>query len=427
MPGHTHSRESPTSTDEVEESIFGSHCSRERVEDISYGIVKKSLHGHRSQNEGGGATKPPLLSQGSGVDSGNITTCSSVGGSDSDIEIATRTPNTHQDVTRAPQEVIKVPQEVAKMPSSHKLNSRRLPPKPPAVSSSSSHTYATVDLEENIRKKKQRNQAKKISSPRLLPEEEETPPPIPARPIITTTAPAATSNRKNLLSSSSSPNLLEVSPYEEGSGSSISMPSRDNDTKLQQPKIKEPIYDIIPDKLVVKKQHRARREYEEIILPEHEGDKPRLWVPPEKEKQNKESEKADSPPPLPPPPLEKRSTIPIIPNRDVVSRLTSITKAPAIEDLRENWFEPAVVDTSSAVSSLVSPQMRKKAARSFSTKRTATNIFPKRGGSFRFKNKLTNSVSDTDLKRKIRVRHCEVCVCEDVLVKWGVVSEMRRG
>ena len=46
---------------------------------------------------------------------------------------------------------------------------------------------------------------------------------------------------------------------------------------------REPIYDVIPENLLIVHK-RARREYEEVILPDFEGEKPRLWVPPEREK-----------------------------------------------------------------------------------------------------------------------------------------------
>ena len=47
---------------------------------------------------------------------------------------------------------------------------------------------------------------------------------------------------------------------------------------IQPPKHRDPIYDVIPEHV---KAIRNSKKREEIVLPELDGEKPRLWIPPE--------------------------------------------------------------------------------------------------------------------------------------------------
>lgn len=190
------------------------------------------------------------------------------------------------------------------------------------------------------------------------------PPPLPVRPALT----KSKSQISNLAYSSSSPSLLEPASYEG------LVQVTDKEIPLLPPKPREPIYDVIPENIKKKKLSRPpkKRAYEEIVLPDFDGDIPRLWVPPEKEKEKQGVDGYR----VPSPKEDKKESpsISLVSNREnVKSRLTSNgpTSVLSLEDLRENWTAVEAVSPRSR-----SPvAMRRRQAKSFSSKRRQSLMF----------------------------------------------------
>lgn len=368
------------SSELVEEEVgpkgryFEAHKSRESVADVSYAMVKR-----------------PSLRHKQGDDSKDETT---------------------QDSVIPPTGWPSKPPE--KQPESHVRPSRprkmtatrRPPPKSPSQVDCTDNTYESID--EILLKKAGSGGHKKLMqrssfSPPPVVDGADTPPPLPDRPAPKTHPLLKCAN------SSSSPNLLEPASYE---GLVL---VKDKDIHLAMPRTREPVYDEIPASLM-KKASRPRRNYEEVILPEFEGDVPRLWVPPEKEKE-KEREKLCSPelspPPVPerPPGAEKKENAPsisVIPSKGkVVSRLASNapTATISLEDLRENWALRK--NTSTVLDSPPSPpHFRKRQAKSFSSKSRKSLMF-KRNSSAR---SLRLKASTLDPSGPVRMSSNRPCI-----------------
>ena len=337
------------------ERYFEAHQNRESVADVSYAIVKRSS---LRRKQGGDAKDEP-----------------------------TREEPAQDPVSAPTSGPWKLPE---KEPESHVQPSRtrkatatrRPPPKSPSQVASTSNTYESID--EILSRRAERGGHKKLMqrssfSPPPMVDDVDIPPPLPDRPAPKT-HPLLKSN------SSSSPNLLEPASYE---GLVL---VKDKDVHLAAPRTREPVYDEIPASLK-KKAPRPRRNYEEIVLPEFEGDAPRLWVPPEKEREKQ----IESPGEVSPPPIPERSThgaerkenalsISLVPSKgSVVSRLASNapTATLSLEDLRENWAlrnSKNTVPLDNPPSS--PPHFRKRQAKSFSSK-SRKSLMYKRNSSAR--------------------------------------------
>ena len=82
---------------------------------------------------------------------------------------------------------------------------------------------------------------------------------------------------------SKQPHSVRLGPYK-----GLVLAKDDPPVLIQPPKHKDPLYDVIPEH--VKAIHNSKKR-EEIVLPELDGEKPRIWIPPEREmKQLQEQE-----------------------------------------------------------------------------------------------------------------------------------------
>ena len=242
-------------------------------------------------------------------------------------------------------------------------------------------------------------------------EDTDEPPPLPSRPAPSRQSRLSMpSSRAQLTNSSSSPNLLEPSSYE---GLVL---VKDQDAHPLLPKTREPVYDIIPEHIRKKPAPRSNRNYEEIILPDFEGEMPRLWVPPEREKEKEREEKKDegrssnyekpsqvTEKKVPSPSLTAKDYAPSISlvasKEPVVSRLASSNPHTtlSLEDLRENWTSStsvAVVDTP------LSPLMRKRQAKSFSSRKRQSLMY-KRMSSDRMRRIRANTLEPTTKNKRV--------------------------
>ncbi len=397
---------------EHESKYFKPHLNRDLVEDVSYVTVKR----HPTPPDQGGAQqqRPYTPPQQSAQDSGDSARTSSGKGSDSEKE------SKHFSHTR------------------RFTSNRRAPPKPPVSDSGTTkHLYSTVDKNGKVlptdkghdllatkastsngiyecidetrdkvlaRKNKPLTSRKSMSPPPT--HRDDVAPSLPDRP-----APKKKTQPPSL--NPSSPNLLE--PPNGYSGMVLVGPPEDS--SLHHPlisKTRDPIYDIIPDNAstVSKKMIRARRNYEEIILPEFEGEAPQLWVNPKKLDKEKAGEKSETEKvsdqeqeqtestSLVPLPIEIKKEIAVIvsPKLDtVVSRLSANGNVAtlSIEDLRENWVDGSPLPLSV-------PMVTSRKARSFSTKRRDTLMY-KRASSGRFNKLKSSTLSAASTREKVSV------------------------
>jgi hypothetical protein len=342
------------------EGYFEAHKNRESVADVSYAIVKRSSLPHKQ------------------------------GGNDE-----TRgSKESAQDSRSAKTKPKKLPESGGSLSSKRTASTTRRPPPKSPSQAHIDNTYESIDeilLRKAERGHKKLTQRDSFSPPLPAREDTDTPPPLPDRPAPKTHPLIKTAN------SSSSPNLLEPAPYE-------GLKDKDVHLHLAAPRVREPVYDEIPAQLMKKVPPRLRRDYEEVILPDLDGDAPRLWVPPAK---RDSPEQVDSSGDVTSPLAgekkdegkdEGKEKISILPSKGrVVSRLSSNTGTAniSLEDLRENWApktNPGMV-----LNDPPSPLFRRRQAKSFSAK--TKSLMYKRNSSARslsFKASTlesTNSVS----------------------------------
>ena len=360
------------------ERYFEAHQSRETVADVSYAVVKRSSLPRKKQEV---VSSPQEVSQDSQIGVG-------VGGEDATSKFR------------------------------KKLGSaRRAPPKSPRATpttTTGNNTYESIDELNKMLSRRTTERGhnllthkKSFSPPPSVLESE--PPPLPSRPAPSkqksrlTAAPPQT--HKPLVSSSSSPNLLEPASYE---GLVL---VKDSDLPTPLAKTRDPVYDEIPERFRKKvapppssssskvpsptssstpsssggPTHRPKRDYEEIVLPEFEGDVPRLWLPPKKEKEEeekrKEREEVVDGTGSASPGNEKRESsgglsIALVSSKEeVVSRLAASGPASknslSVEDLRENWMARDTPDMPLSPP----PTFRKRQARSFSSSKRQSLMF----------------------------------------------------
>lgn len=336
---------------------FGPHQNRDTVPDVSYAVVKRSSLRRKAEPE-----EPSQDTAGS--QSGVVT---AGGQSTSGVVTAEKEPG----------HMISHPRKLG--------STRRPPPKSPK---STENTYESIDeigKQLLARQTTERGHSLLVQrnsfSPTLILDEDE-PPPLPSRP-----APKLKSTSASQLRGlSTSPKPGDAGTHQglvkKDSAGPLPAPKareqvKDSASPLPVPKAREPVYDVIPTSGFKRKAHR--RDYEEIILPEFEGDIPRLWVPPKKEKQGKEDVDGgrgsgmDSPTG---PGGEKKEGVGVsisLVQENVVSRLVSNgpISSLALEDLRENWDRNKTQENRvSPLSPLLTPlsHFRTRQARSFTSK-----------------------------------------------------------
>ena len=208
-------------------------------------------------------------------------------------------------------------------------SSRRAPPKPPKYDTPDETTgYVPVNTDTmSSQQQKLGSQSPRSRSSVSPLRDETTPPPLPAQPIP---------KKKTTLQKSAS-------------------------TVSERPRLKDPIYDVIPD-LPRRTYKRARhREYEEIDL--IDGELPAGLVKPVKEAPTEPVKPVvESPVEPAKSPVELVRTVSeALPHKQTLKQPQGNYAQLPIEDLRENWK--------------TSPQMRRRAAKSFSGKKSQSLMY----------------------------------------------------
>ena len=213
-------------------------------------------------------------------------------------------------------------------------SSRRAPPKPPKYDTPDETTgYVPVNTDTmSSQQQKLGSQSPRSRSSVSPPGGETTPPPLPAQPIP---------KRKMSLQKSAA-------------------------TVSERPRLKDPIYDVIPD-LPKKTYKKAKhREYEEIDL--IDGELPPGLIKSAKETPTKEvpTESVKSAVESPVEPIKSpvelvRTVSEALPHKQTQKQPQGNYAQLPIEDLRENWK--------------TSPQMRRRAAKSFSCKKSQSLMY----------------------------------------------------
>ena len=186
---------------------------------------------------------------------------------------------------------------------------RRPPPLPPSVMSSSASSYSVAAsvVEEDVNDiytiideedkaamlkrialqssapSKQPPGQQRASMIVKIPSEDE-PPPLPTRPAPKLKSPISPDAFPQNPPSKQQPSQPASANIHRGLILAKDVPP----ALIQSPKRKDPVYDVIPENLKVVRSSNRRRDYDEIVLPELGGEAPKLWRPPEKEKQKVE-------------------------------------------------------------------------------------------------------------------------------------------
>ena len=237
-------------------------------------------------------------------------------------------------------------------------SSRRAPPKPPKYDTpdeTTGYVPVSTDTMSNQQQKLGSQSPRSRSSVSPL-RDETTPPPLPAQPIP---------KRKISLQKSAS-------------------------TVSERPRLKDPIYDVIPD--LPKKTHKRtrHREYEEIDL--IDGELPAGLVKPVKEAPVEAVKPVVESPiePVKSPVELVRTVSEALPHKQTQKQPQGNYAQLPIEDLRENWK--------------TSPQMRRRVAKSFSGKKSQSLMY-RRFSSERLNQRSKLLTIDTSpSRRKVCVR-----------------------
>ena len=236
-------------------------------------------------------------------------------------------------------------------------SSRRAPPKPPKYDTPDETTgYVPVNTDTMTSQQQKLGSQSPRSRSSVSPlRDETTPPPLPAQPIP---------KKKTSLQQSAS-------------------------MVLERPRVKDPIYDVIPD-LPKKTYKRAKhREYEEIDL--IDGELPAGLVKPVKEAPAEPVKPVVESPvePVKSPVELVRTVSEALPHKQMQKQPQGNYTQLPIEDLRENWK--------------TSPQMRRRAAKSFSGKKSQSLMY-RRFSSERLTQRSKLLTIDTSpSKRKVHV------------------------